>query len=68
VVVQGRTRRIPETLRQEIDRLKALYSGLHYRELARIVFCKCAYPLDDKTAKLLWQQSPVPTQQQLAFR
>jgi hypothetical protein len=30
-----------------------------------MVFCQCAYPLDDKTAKLLWQQSPVPTQQQL---
>ena len=29
------------------------------------MFCKCAYPLDDKTAKILWQQSPVPTQQQL---
>ena len=56
---------IPDDVRQEIDRLKALYSGFHYRELARIVFCKCAYPLDDKTAKLLWQQSPVPTQQQL---
>jgi Homeodomain-like domain len=56
---------IPDDVRQELDRLKALYSGFHYRELARIVFCKCAYPLDDKTAKLLWQQSPVPTQQQL---
>ena len=59
---------IPDDVRQEIDRLKALYSGFHYRELARMVFCKCAYPLDDTTAKLLWQQSPVPTQQQLAFR
>jgi transposase InsO family protein len=56
---------IPDDVREEIDRLKALSSGFHYRELARIVFCKCAYPLDDKTAKLLWQQSPVPTQQQL---
>jgi transposase InsO family protein len=25
------------------------------------VFCKCAYPIDDKTVKLLWHQSPVPT-------
>ena len=40
VVVQGRTRRIPETLRQEIDRLKALYDGFHYRELARILLVK----------------------------
>jgi transposase len=56
---------IPPDVREEIDRLKRLYSGFHYRELTRIVFCKCAYPLDDKTAKLLWQQSPVPTQHQL---
>jgi hypothetical protein len=62
---RGRTGSIPDDVRQEIDRLKALYSGFHYRELARIVFCKCAYPLDDKTAKLLWHQSPVPTQHQL---
>src|SRR4030095_4934267 len=62
---QARPGTIPDDVRQEIDRLKALYSGFHYRELARIIFCKCAYPLDDKTAKLLWQQSPVPTQQQL---
>src|SRR5215813_6244859 len=56
---------IPDDVREEIDRLKALYGGFHYRELARIIFWKCAYPLDDKTAKLLWPQSPVPTQQQL---
>ena len=62
---QARPGTIPDDVRQEIDRLKALYSGFHYRELARIVFCKCAYPLDDKTAKLLWQQSPMPAQQQL---
>src|SRR5256885_2017216 len=56
---------IPDDVREEIDRLKALYSGFHYRELAQIIFCKCAYPFDDKTAKILWHQSPVPTQHQL---
>ena len=56
-----RTATVPDEVRQEIDRLKALYHGFHYRELARIVFCKVAYPIDDKTVKLLWQQSPVPT-------
>src|SRR5215475_13119721 len=56
---------IPADVREEVDRLKALYGGFHYRELARIIFCKCAYPLGDKTAKSLWQQSPVPTHQQL---
>ncbi len=60
-----RTGPIPDDVREEIDRLKALYGGFHYRELARIIFCKCAYPLDDKTAKTLWHQSPVPTQHQL---
>jgi len=62
---RGRAGAVPDDVREEIDRLKALYRGFHYRELARIIFCKCAYPLDDKTAKLLWQQSPVPTHQQL---
>ena len=65
VIQRGRAGAVPDDVRQEIDRLKALYSGFHYRELARLIFCKCAYPLDDKPAKLLWQQSPVPTQQQL---
>lgn len=65
VIQRGRAGAVPDDVRQEIDRLKALDSGFHYRELARLIFCKCAYPLDDKTAKLLWQQSPVPTQQQL---
>ena len=65
VVRRSRAGPVPDEVREEIDRLKALYSGFHYRELARLVFGKCAYPLDDKTAKILWQQSPVPTQQQL---
>ena len=65
IVRHGRTGTVPDEVRAEVDRLKALYHGFHYRELARIVFCKCAYPLDDKTAKLLWHQSPVPIQQQL---
>jgi hypothetical protein len=65
VVRRGHAGTVPDDVREEIDRLKALYSGFHYRELARIVFCKCAYPLDDKTAKLLGHASPVPTQQQL---
>ena len=65
VVRRGRAGVVPDDVRQEIDRLKALYSGFHYRELGRIIFCQCAYPLDAKTAKLLWHQSPVPTQHQL---
>jgi transposase InsO family protein len=65
VVRRGRATTVPDDVRAEIDRLKALYSGFHYRELARIVFGKGAYPIDDKPVKRLWHQSPVPTQQQL---
>jgi transposase len=36
VVIRGRTHRVPDTVRQEVDRLKALYDGFHYPELARI--------------------------------
>jgi hypothetical protein len=53
VVVRGRTARIPNAVRQEIDRLKALYDGCHYRELARILLVKVGYPIDDKTVKKL---------------
>jgi hypothetical protein len=36
VTPRGRAPRVPDAVRQEIDRLKALYAGFHYRELARI--------------------------------
>jgi len=62
VVPQGRARRVPDTVRQEIDRLKGLYAGFHYRELARIVFCKLGESIDHKTVKQLWEQSPVVAQ------
>jgi transposase InsO family protein len=62
VVIQGRMTRIPDPVRQEIDRLTALYDGFHDRELARILFVKVGYPVDDKTVKKLWQQSPVSCQ------
>jgi transposase InsO family protein len=38
------------------------YEGFHYRELARILFVKLGYAIDDKTVKKLWQASPVPCQ------
>jgi transposase InsO family protein len=53
---------IPDAVRQEIDRLKALYDGFHYRELARILLVKVGHPIDDKTVKKLWQQSAVRRQ------
>jgi transposase InsO family protein len=65
VVPRERASPLPAAVRQEIDRLKALYPDFHYRELARIVFCKLGYPIDDKTVKKLWHQSPVPSPPQL---
>jgi hypothetical protein len=42
VSTRGRASRVPEAVRQEIARLKALYSGFHYREVVRIIFDKYA--------------------------
>jgi putative transposase len=67
VRARGRARRVSEAVRQEIDRLKGLYSGFHYRELARIVFCKLGETVDHKTVKQLWEQSPVVAQEELAL-
>jgi transposase len=65
VTIRERAKRIPDAVRQEIDRLKALYDRFHYRELARILLVKVGYPIDDKTVKKLWQQSTVRRQVQL---
>jgi transposase InsO family protein/transposase len=67
VMVRGRAARIPDPVRQELDRLKALYDGFHYRELARILLVKLGYPVDDKTVKKLWQESPVSCQGHLGL-
>ena len=67
VVPRKRTSPIPEALRQEIDRLKALYDGFHYRELARILFITFGTPIDHKTVKTLWHESPVVCQGHLAL-
>src|SRR6266700_2606083 len=64
-VAVGGTRggpRVPDAIRQEIHRLKALYDGFHYRELARILFIKFGASIDHKTVKALWQASPVARQ------
>jgi transposase InsO family protein len=67
VVHQKRASPIPDAVRQEIDRLKTLYDGFHYREVARILFVKLGYSVDDKTVKKLWQQSPVSCQARLGL-
>src|SRR5918992_5733367 len=65
VTPRGRAPRVPDAVRQDVDRLKALYSGFHYRELARILFFTFGYPIHHNTVKRLWQQSPIPTPQPL---
>jgi transposase len=61
VTARGRAAQVPDAVRQEIARLKALYAGFHFRELARILFFTFGYPIHHNTVKLLWHQSPVPT-------
>jgi hypothetical protein len=51
VIVRARAPRGPETVREELDRLKALYDGFRYRELARILFITCGVSIDRKTVK-----------------
>jgi transposase InsO family protein len=67
VVHRRRTSPVPEAVRQEIDRLKALYDGFHYRELARILFIKFGQTIDHKTVKAIWQASAVSVQGQLGL-
>jgi transposase InsO family protein len=67
VVARGKTTQIPDPVRHEIDRLKVLYDGFHYRELARILLVKLGYAIDDKTVKKLWQASPVRCQGHLGL-
>jgi transposase InsO family protein len=67
VMIRGKTTRTPEAVRQELDRLKALYDGFHYRELARILFIKFGHPIDHKTVKTIWQASAVSMQGQLGL-
>jgi hypothetical protein len=67
VGARGQTTQIPDPVRHELDHLKALYDGFHYRELARILLVKLGYAIDDKTVKKLWQASPVRCQGHLGL-
>jgi hypothetical protein len=52
VVRPRRGRAIPEVVLQELARLKGLYDGFQYRELARIISCQCDYRIDDGTGSV----------------
>jgi hypothetical protein len=64
VIPTRRRRRVPDPVVQELQRLKGLYEGFGYRELARIVFHRVAYRIDSKTVKQLWDElSPASPRQ-----
>jgi transposase InsO family protein len=64
VIPARRRRRVPDTVVQELQRLKGLYEGFGYRELARIVFHRVEYRIDPKTVQQLWEDlSPAAPQQ-----
>jgi transposase InsO family protein len=67
VVHRRRASPVPEAVRQELDRLKALYDGFHYRELAHILFIRFGQAIDHKTVKAIWQASAVSVQGQLGL-
>jgi Homeodomain-like domain len=56
-----RRRQVPPAAVEELQRLKGLYGGLHYRELGRILSGKTGDRLDHKTIKRLWQPLPPPS-------
>src|SRR4029453_14389686 len=62
-----RASRVPEAVRPEMARLKALHNDFQYREIVRIIFYTCGYRLHPKTRKRLWQQSTPPKQEELVL-
>jgi Homeodomain-like domain/Integrase core domain len=65
VIPTRRRRRVPDTVVQELQRLKGLYEGFGYRELARIVFHRVEYRIDSKTVKQLWEELSPSSPRQL---
>jgi hypothetical protein len=50
--------RVPDTVVHELQRLKGLYEGFGFRELARIMFHTTMYRLTGQTAQRLWERLP----------
>jgi len=65
IITPSRGKVVSEKVLEELARLKALYDGFGYRELARILWHQTHERIDDKTVKKLWQQSPTPVQGEL---
>ena len=62
-----RSRQVPETIVREVLRLKSLYSGFSYREIARIIFITKAYAIHHQTVKAILGTHPVAAQGRLAL-
>jgi hypothetical protein len=67
VAPRPRASRVPEAVRQEMARLKALDHDLQYREIGRMIVSKCGYRLHPKTVKRLWPQSQLAIQEAVAL-
>ena len=65
VVPARRRRRVPAEVVQELQRLKGLYDGFGYRELARIIFHTLAHRIHHHTVQQLWQELLPAAPQQL---
>jgi transposase len=65
VIPARRRRRVSDDVVQELQRLKGLYAGFGYRELARIVFNRVEHRIDPKTVQQLWEELSPPAPQQL---
>ena len=64
VVPARRRRRVSDEVVEELRRLKGLYDGFGYRELARIILYKFNYRMSHATVQRLWPDlSPPPLEQ-----
>ena len=63
VAPRPRASRVPEAVRQEMARLKALHNDFQYREIVRIIFYKCGYRLHPKTASGSGSRASRPSKQ-----
>jgi hypothetical protein len=59
VAPRDRVPRVPEAVRRELDRLKALYAGFHARAVARILCFRFGSPIHHHTVKPRWHQRPM---------
>src|SRR5439155_27125130 len=50
--------RVPDTVVDELQRLKGLYAGFGFRELARIIFHTTMHRLTGQTVQRLWDRLP----------